>query len=89
MRIRVKSKRRLLNDMEDFISEYKDTFEENGFWSEKSFRKCEESRIEDIAGKDLCVEKVEHTNEGYHYVYPWFKEDGKQYYGIVNPEDVE
>lgn len=64
---------------------------ETGFLSEEGFRNSQLNIVKDFKDNEVMeVEKVTWMDgSGYHYVFPWFKEDDKQYYGNIRPEWVE
>ena len=63
----------------------------NGILSEERFKNAQLNIIKDFKDNEVMeVEKrVWADGTGYHYVFPWFVEDSKQYYGNIQPEWVE
>ena len=62
-----------------------------GILSEERFKNAQLNKIKYFKDNEAMeVEKrVWADGTGYHYVFPWFVEDGKQYYGNIQPEWVE
>lgn len=94
MRVLLKSKK----DIENIIlTEIKEMREQGvfvgttGILSEERFRNAQLNIIKDFKDNEVMeVEKrIWADGTGYHYVFPWFVEDGKQYYGNIQPEWVE
>ena len=94
MKIKLKPKKEIIDIINAEIDMFKERglfVEEHRFLSEDAFRNSQMSLIKDFKDNEIMeVEKIVCTDGiEYYYLFPWFVEDGKQYYGNIYPEWVE